>query len=397
MTTLDPAPPLISDPSEVSQIAREIASAGSFSLDLEFMTEGRYVAELSLVQVGWGDPAAPRVAAIDPLRVDAAPVVGLVGDPDVTTVIHSAQADLALIGAAFHVRGRNVVDTQIGAAFLGLGDQIGYGALVERMAGVRLDKGAQFTEWSRRPLSEEQIRYALDDVRYLPAAWDQLRADLESRGRLDWVMEECDRLAETWAERIPPKEMYRRIRGWNALRPRSQGALRALASWREEESLRANRPPSWLINDRTLLEVARRPPATIDELRAVRGLGEGTAARYGAVIVEAARRGMDSPPPGEPPPPRIPNLGQSWPAILSGIVQARCREASIASRFVATRREIDEVIAWWLVGDRSQEPEVGLLGGWRRALVGDDILEWLRGETAVVVDPDTEAGLSIRR
>ena len=397
MTTIEPAPPLVSDPAEVASIAAEIARAGSFSLDLEFMTEGRYVAELSLVQVGWGDPGSPNVAAIDPLKVDARPVVDLVGDPAVMTVIHSAQADLALIGAAFHVHGRNVVDTQIGAAFLGFGDQIGYGALIERTAGIHLDKGAQFTEWSRRPLSDEQIRYALDDVRYLPEAWAQIRADLESRGRLGWVMEECDRLAETWAERIPPEEMYRRIRGWNALRPKSQGALRALAAWREEESLRANRPPSWLVNDRTLLEIARRPPNTLDELRAVRGLGEGTAVRYGQAMIEAARRGAEEPPPGEAPPPRLPNLGQSWPAILSGIVQARCREAAIASRFVATRREIDDVIAWWLVGDRSAEPDLALLRGWRREMVGADILEWLRGETAVVVDPDTEAGLSIRR
>ncbi|MDA0270453.1 MAG: HRDC domain-containing protein [Chloroflexi bacterium] len=397
MTTTDPAPPLISDPDEVASIAGEIARAGSFSLDLEFMTEGRYLAELSLVQVGWGDPSMPKVAAIDPLSVDARPVVTLVGDPSVTTVIHSAQADLALIGAAFHVRGRNVVDTQIGAAFLGLGDQIGYGALIEHTSGIRLDKGAQFTEWSRRPLSDEQIRYALDDVRYLPEAWRQLQGDLRTRGRLDWVMEECDRLAETWAERVPPEEMYRRVRGWNALRPRSQGALRALAAWREEESLRANRPPSWLVNDRTMLEIARRPPDSVDELRAVRGLGEGTAQRYGEAIIAAARRGMDNPPDTEAPPPRLPNRGQSWPAVLSGIVQARCREASIASRFVATRREIDDVIAWWLVGDHSSEPDLPLLSGWRRELVGDDILEWLRGETAVVVDPDTEAGLSIRR
>ncbi|GMU41026.1 MAG: 3'-5' exonuclease [Chloroflexota bacterium] len=397
MTTAEPAPPLISDPSEVASIASEIARFGSFSLDLEFMTEGRYVAELSLVQVGWGDPESPNVAAIDPLKVDARPVVDLVGDPSVTTVIHSAQADLALIGAVFQVRGRNVVDTQIGAAFLGFGDQIGYGALVERMSGIHLDKGAQFTEWSRRPLSDEQIRYALDDVRYLPSAWRRLHEDLATRGRLDWVREECDRLAETWAERIPPEEMFRRIRGWNALRPRQQGALRALAAWREAEALRSNRPPAWLVNDRTMLEIARRPPNSLDELRAVRGMGEGTAARYGQAIIEAARRGMDEPPPAEATPPRLPNLGQSWPAILSGIVQARCREASIASRFVATRREIDDVIAWWLVGDRSQEPDIPLLSGWRREMVGADILEWLRGETAVVVDPDTEAGLSIRR
>lgn len=394
--TTEPAPALIDAPTEVSAIADEIRQAGSFALDLEFMTESRYVAELSLVQVAWGDPEAPTVRAIDPLRVDVRSIAELVSDPGVETVIHSAQADLALLGAVFGVRGHGVVDTQIAAAFLGLGDQIGYAPLVERMAGVYIDKGSQFTEWSRRPLTDEQIRYALDDVRYLLDAWRQLRTDLESRGRIDWVVEECDHLAETWAERTPPEEMYRRIRGWNALRRRSQGSLRALAAWREEEALRVNRPPSWLLNDRTMLEIARRPPRDLPELRSVRGLGEGAAQRYGRVILEVVQRGFEDPPPAEESPPRVPNLGQSWPAILSGIVQARCREASIAPRFVATRREIDELIAWWLVGDRSQEPDLPLLHGWRRSLVGADLLDWLQGKTAVVVDPDSEAGLTIR-
>lgn len=394
--TTEPAPALIAAPDEVAAIADAIRAAGSFALDLEFMTEGRYVAELSLVQVGWGDPAAPEVRAIDPLKVDARPIADLVGDPGVETVIHSAQADLALVGAVFGVRGHGIVDTQIAAAFLGLGDQIGYAPLVERMAGVVIDKGSQFTEWSRRPLTDEQIHYALDDVRYLPGAWRTLRADLETQGRLGWVMQECDQLAETWAERTPPEEMYRRIRGWNALRRKSQGALRALAAWREEEALRVNRPPSWLLNDRTMLEVARHPPRDLAELRAVRGLGEGTAQRYGRTILEAVERGQEDPPPAEDTPPRVPNLGQSWPAILSGIVQARCREASIAPRFVATRRDIDELIAWWLVGDRSAEPALPLLSGWRREMVGADLLDWLQGKTAVVVDPDSEAGLSIR-
>ena len=394
--TTEPAQALIATPQEVAAIAEAIREAGSFALDLEFMTESRYVAELSLVQVGWGDPEAPEVRAIDPLKVDARPIADLVGDPTVETVIHSAQADLALVGAVFGIRGRGIVDTQIAAAFLGMGDQIGYAALVERTAGVYIDKGSQFTEWSRRPLTDEQVKYALDDVRYLPDSWQQLRVDLEAQGRLAWVMEECDRLAETWAERTPPEEMYRRVRGWNGLRTKSQGALRALATWREEEALRVNRPPSWLLNDRTMLEIARRPPRDLAELRSVRGLGEGTAQRYGKVLLEAIERGMQDPPPEEDTPPRVPNLGQSWPAILSGIVQARCREASIAPRFVATRREIDDLIAWWLVGDRSKEPDLPLLDGWRRELVGADLLNWLQGKTAVVVDPDSEAGLTIR-
>ena len=381
----------------MAEIAAAIERQGWFALDLEFMTEGRYVAELSLVQVGWGDHDAPTVAAIDPLSVDPRPVIELVGRDDIEVVIHSAQADLALIGAGFGVRATRVFDTQIAAAFLGLGEQIGYGAVVERIAGVHLDKGAQYTEWSRRPLSADQLRYALDDVRYLPAIWMRLKQQLEERGRAAWVQQECDLLADTWAERTPPEEMYRRVRGWNGLKRRSLGALRGVAAWREQEALRANRPPSWIMNDRSLLELARRPPRDSADLGAVRGLGEGTIQRYGEAILAAVERGANDPPADDPTPPRLPNLGQAWPAILSGIVQARCREAEIAPRFVATRRDMDELIAWWLTGDQAQEPDLPLLRGWRRELAGRDLVDWLRGDTTVAVDLNTEAGVRIQR
>ncbi|MEX2229137.1 MAG: ribonuclease D [Dehalococcoidia bacterium] len=395
--TADRVPDPVTDPSRVAAIANAIRDAGAFALDLEFMTDGRYVADLSLVQVAWGDPEAPDVAAIDPLVVDAVPVLTLAGDPDVETVLHSAQADLALIGQQFGIRGRAVFDTQIGAALIGMGDQIGYAALVERVCGVRLDKGAQFTEWSRRPLSPDQLSYALDDVRYLARVWRAVRADLEERNRLGWLIEESDRLAETWAERVPPEQMYRRVRGWNGLRRRSQGALRALAAWREREALRANRPPSWLMNDRTMFELCRRLPEEEQAVREIRGLGDSTIQRYGQAILAALREGADDPPPPEAKRPAVPPQGRAWPAILSGIVQAGCRDANVAARFVATRSDIDALVAWWLVGDRSEEPDLAVLSGWRRTLAGEAMLDWLRGETTIAVDPESEAGVRIVR
>lgn len=395
--SVDPPPPPVADPSRVTAIAEAIRAAGSFALDLEFMTDGRYVADLSLVQVAWGHPEAPEVAAIDPLAVDVGPVLALAGDPAVETVLHSAQADLALIGQQFGIRARGVFDTQIGAALLGMGDQIGYAALVERICGVKLDKGAQFTEWSRRPLSPDQLSYALDDVRYLPRTWNAVKADLEERDRLAWLIEESDRLAETWAERIAPDQMYRRVRGWNGLRRRSQGALRALAAWREREALRSNRPPSWLMNDRTMLELCRRMPEDEQAMREVRGLGDGTVQRYGEAMLAAIQEGAEDPPPPESKRPAVPPQGRAWPAILSGIVQAGCRDANVAARFVATRSDIDALVAWWLVGDRSEEPALAVLSGWRRLLAGEAMLDWLCGATTIAVDPTSEAGVRIVR
>jgi ribonuclease D len=387
-----PAP--ITDPAEVARIAAAIAAAGSFALDLEFMTEGRYVAELSLVQVGWGDPAAPAVAAIDPLEVSVDPIIDLLTDPAVETVIHSAQADLALIGQEFDARAEHLVDTQIAAAFLGMGDQIGYAPLVQRVTGIELDKGAQFTEWSQRPLSPEQLTYALDDVRYLPRVWQALRDQLDARDRRAWVDDECVRLATAWSRRVPPDEMYMRVRGWNTLNLRQIGALRAVAAWRERESLEHNRPPSWLMNDRTMLELCRRPPRDERRIGDVRGMGSGIAQRYGRELLELIAAGMSDPPPAPPRAPRLPKVGQAWPAILSGIVQTRCRELEVAPRFVATRADIDDLIAWWLVGDHDAEPDLPLLTGWRRQLAGQDVLDWLAGRTTIAAD-DSEAGVRI--
>ena len=384
----------VTDPRDVDDIADAIEDAASFALDLEFMTEGRYVAELSLVQVGWGDVDDPHMAAIDPLKVDIDPIVDLLEDPKIETIIHSAQADLALLGAQYQARAQSLVDTQIAAAFLGMGDQIGYGSLVQRVTGVELDKGAQFTEWSRRPLSEDQLSYALDDVRYLQRVWRRLRDDLEERGRLDWVDDESDRLAESWSRRTPPEEMYMRVRGWNALKGPQLGALRAVAAWREEESLQHNRPPSWLINDRTMLELCRRPPRDERGVREVRGMGNGTAQRHGRELLDLIQDGMNDPPEVPQRAPRLPKLGQAWPAVLSGIVQTRCREVDVAPRFVATRSDTDDVIAWWLAGDHNEEPDIPLLTSWRREVAGQDVLDWLAGRTSIAVD-DSEAGVRI--
>jgi ribonuclease D len=387
-------PPPVTDLAEVEDIADAIADAGSFCLDLEFMTEGRYVPELSLLQVSWGDIEDPTVSAIDPLAVDVEAIVELVEAPDIETIVHSAQADLALLGGKFDARAEHLVDTQVAAAFLGMGDQIGYGPLVQRVTGIELDKGAQFTEWSQRPLSLEQLSYALDDVRYLPRIWRHLRADLEARDRLDWVDDECNRLADVWAQRPDPEEIYMRIRGWNALKPSSLGALRAVAAWRERESLHHNRPPSWLMNDRTMLELCRRPPRHERDINEVRGMGNGTAQRYGRDLIKLMHDGSDNPPPAPPKAPRLPKVGQAWPAIISGIVQTRCREVEVAPRFVATRSDTDDVISWWLVGDHDSEPDIPLLTGWRRELAGQDVLDWLAGRTTIAVD-DSEAGVRI--
>jgi len=386
--------PLVSS-EDVEVVATSIRRAARFALDLEFMSEDRYVPDLALVQVAWDLGEGVEAVAIDPLAVDPRPVLELLGDPDVETVLHAGQADLALIGHAFDIAGRTIVDTQIAAAFLGMGDQIGYAPFIARTLGVEIDKGGQFTEWLKRPLTGDQLTYALDDVRYLLPAWLDVLDALEDRGRTSWVVEESTRLADTWAERIPPEEQYRRVSGWASLRPRQQGSLRAVAAWREREALEHNRPPSRIINDRSMLELARRPPRTQEAMRDVRGVSEGTVRRYGRAILEALQAGAEDPPPPEPRRRQPPAAVQVWAGMLGGLVQAHCRDADIAARFVASRSDLDTLALWWFEGDRDDEPDLPVLRGWRRALVGDAALDWLQGRTVIVADPDAPLGVRL--
>lgn len=393
----DPSPgPTVTDAGAVGEIAAAVRAAGTFALDLEFLSESRYVPELCLVQVGWGDPAAPEVAAVDPHAVDPEPLFDLVEDAAVETVFHSAQADLALLGTRFGVRGRGVVDTQIAAAFLGLGDQVGYANLVEQLTGVGLDKGAQFTDWCRRPLSPEQLRYALDDVRYLPAMWRAMRERLEALDRLDWVMDESDRLAADWAERTPPEELYRKVRGWERLDDPGRRAVRELAAWRERRALEANKPPQWLLKDASLVEVARRRPGNPDELRRIRGVSNDTVRRHGREILDAVHRPELAAPERPRRSGRLPTKARGWASLVLGLVHARCREADVAPRFVGSRADADELVRWWVEeGGEAPEPDLPLLSGWRRRLAGQAALDWLAGQTAIAADADSESGLRL--
>lgn len=389
-----PQPP-VDDPAAVAEIVAAIRAAGAFALDLEFASDGRYVPELCLVQVSWGEPDDPEVAAVDPLAVDAAPLAELVADPGLPTVLHAGQADLALLAEVFGVTGRAVRDTQIAAAFVGVGDQIGYAGLIAALLGVELDKGAQFTRWCRRPLAPRQLRYALDDVRYLPAAWARLGERLAEAGRAGWVEEECERLAADAAERRRPDELYLRIAGWDRLKPRSLGVLRAVAAWRERQALATNTPPRWLLSDRAVLELARRLPHDPRGLRGIRGLDDRVRQEHGEAVLAAVTAGAAEPlaPPKRSPP--LPERAQSWVSVVWDLVQGRCRDAGVAPRFVASKSDAETLVRWWLAGGGPDEPELPLLAGWRCELAGETALDWLAGRVAVAADGDAESGLRL--
>src|SRR5690606_36781394 len=390
------APPLVDREDRVAEIAAAVAAAGSMAFDLEFVSADRYVPELALVQVAWGDPDAPELALVDPLAVDPAPLFALIADPQVQVVAHAARQDLGLLATCHQTVARALVDTQIAAAMAGLDDQIGYARLVEQLVGGRVDKAHQHTDRKRRPLSEAQRRYAASDVLHLQRVWRELARRLEERGRASWAREESERLARTAARRRPPEEAYLSIGGWRGLKGPARAILRELAAWCEREALASNTPPSCIAPDAALCQLARRAPRRPGEIGRVRGLPGGSARRYGEAIVEAIERGAASGEPGAPP--RTPGAAeQAQAAMVLAIVQARSGEAELPVRMVGGRGEADALVAWHREGGGAQPPpgEVLLLEGWRAELCGADALAWLRGEIALAADPGGAGGLRL--
>lgn len=386
---------LVVDAVEIVDIAAAIADSGTMMMDTEFASDGRYIPELALFQVAWGDPSAPQVRLIDFPAVGAsgmAPLFELVARDDIDTVAHSAHQDLSLLITRFQVQARGFWDTQIAAAFAGEGEQIGYGKLVRRLLGVHLDKSSQFTDWLERPLSDKQLQYASADVRFLASVWAALRAKLEDRGRISWVRDESRRLAESVKPPAAPDDAYREVKGWRGLREKQLASLRALAGWRQRIALDRNLPLSWILPDRVMIDLCKGRARNERALRAVRGVGDGTVRRYGSQILHHIARGVSgeisSVPPSDidKPKTKLTPRASLWAAIIMGMVTARCIQEQIAPRFVSNRADAERVAVWFDTGAQHDPPEVALLVGWRRELVGDDVLRWLRGQSTLVCD-----------
>ena len=369
------------------------------AMDTEFVSEGRYIPELSLVQLAWGEPEAPQAAVIDFLEVGLdglAPILQLLERTDVDTVAHSARQDIGLLVARFGVAPKSFVDTQIAAMFAGIGEQIGYGSLVSSLLGLSLDKSAQFTDWLARPVSRKKLRYAFSDVVHLPRVWAHLHRRLRERGRLSWTREESQLMADEVKGPAAPEDAFREVKGWRGLRPAQLVLLRTLAGWRQREALDNNLPLSWILPDRAMIELCRARNPSSRTLRSIRGIGDGTVRRYGAAILGQLANASGEPPSVERS--RKPSLtprGTLWAAILQTVVQSRCLQEEIPSHLVARKLDAEAVADWHDRGAQGPEPEVALLTGWRRELAGQLALSWLRGQVQITASTD-DSGVALR-
>src|SRR5919202_2017433 len=255
----------IPDPAHLAARARE---EGRLGIDTEFMPEGRYRPLLCLVQIVIGD----EIAVLDPLAGDPwdpQPLAEVLADPAVEIVLHAGRQDVALLRRMWRTDVTNVFDTQVAAGFAGFSAQAGYLGLLHDVLKIRLAKSASFTRWDHRPLTDEQLKYAREDVEHLLPLTDELQRRLEERGRLEWAREECLAIAASTDER-DPDEVWRRLPRATGLDPRERAVARALAAWRERTAAREDRPVGSVLRDPTVVELAKRQPASRRELAQIR-------------------------------------------------------------------------------------------------------------------------------
>ena len=388
MTTVD---------ATVTDLAERARETGRLGIDTEFMGEGRYRPLLCLVQVVVEEPGGDevRVEVLDPLEdaFDPGPLGAVLADPDVEIVFHAGRQDVALLRRVWETDVTNIFDTQVAAGFAGRRAQLGYEALLSELTGVRLRKSASFTRWDARPLSQEQVSYAREDVLHLLELTDAIQRELDERGRLGWAREECRALEDVSDER-DPDAIFARLPRVNSLDPAQRAVARELVEWREETAREGDRPVPSVLADAALVEIAKRRPASLDRLAQIRGLNEGTLRRRGNAIVAAVERGrardpipsdgVRSPPPDAGDAPLI--------ALAEALVRARAAEAELAYELLAARADLQRIVT--AARGASDEPPVRTLQGWRRELVGDELLELLAGRRSLRVGPERRIEVS---
>jgi ribonuclease D len=380
----------------VSDLAQRARETGRLGIDTEFMGEGRYRALLCLVQVAVETEGGEvRVEVLDPLGAgfDPAPLADVLADPDVEIVLHAGRQDVALLRRVWDTDIHNIFDTQVAAGFAGRRAQLGYEALLSELLGVRLRKSASFTRWDARPLSDEQVRYAREDVLHLLELADALQAELSDRGRLEWAREECRALEDVSDER-DPDAIFARLPRINSLDPAQRAVARELVEWRESVAREGDRPVPSVLPDAALVEIAKRRPQNMERLAQIRGLNEGTLRRRGAAIVSAVERGrarepiptdgVRTPPPDPADAPLI--------ALAEALVRARAARSELAYELLAARADLQRIVT--ALRENAAEPEVRTLQGWRRELVGLELLELLEGRRSLRVGPDREIVVS---
>ena len=367
---------LLTTTAEVAVLCAELAREPYVAIDTEFMRDRTYFPKLCLVQLA----GAKRHAAIDALApgIDLAPLLALLANQNVLKVFHAARQDIEIFYRLSGAVPAPLFDTQLAAMVCGYGEEVGYETLVSQIAKGRVDKSSRFTDWSRRPLSAQQLTYALGDVIHLRVIYERLKRQLEQTGRSEWVAEELADLTNPATYDQPLEDAWQRIKV-RSREPRFLAILRALAAWREAEAQRRDVPRNRIVRDDLLLEIAANRPTSVEELAALRRINLD---RQSVEAVVGAVRAALALPQGElpqlEPPPKTPRgLG---PAVdlLRVLLKLQCEEHRVAQRLVANTADLEAIAS-------QARPDVAALKGWRFEVFGRAALALKRGELSLAI------------
>lgn len=360
---------------QLSQLIARLDGQPVVALDTEFMREKTYWPHLCLLQVAIEDESW----LVDPLSygLDLRPFGDVLGNPQVLKLFHASGQDLQILEHETGVAPCPIFDTQDAAALLGYPEQIGYGPLVRGVLGVRLGKADGFTDWARRPLSADQLRYAEEDVTWLFRMYPEIIAELGRLGREHWLDEDFARKADPAHYVVDPREQYLRLKRVGQLRPRQLAIARELAEWREETAQQRNLPRRWLMSDEAVLEIARRAPATREALLDLRGVTL-KGRHYADQVLAAVRRGVDLP---DDRLPETPGRAQDEREItvsvelMTALARTRASENRLSPTVLASRALLEELV----LASREARDSCTLMTGWRRAMIGEELARLLDG------------------
>jgi ribonuclease D len=370
---------LISTTDDLAAICSRMAKHPFVTVDTEFLRETTYYPLLCVAQM-----ASPEEAVvIDALAngIDLAPFFALMGNEGVVKVFHAARQDIEIVWNMAKTIPHPIVDTQVAAMVLGYGDSISYDQLVQRITGDTLDKSHRFTDWTRRPLSDAQVAYALSDVTHLRDVYSKLAADLDKRGRSNWVEAEMDVLTSPETYRADPERAWERLKS-RVRKPKELAVLIEVAAWREREAQNRDVPRGRVMKDDVIGDIAVQAPTTVERLGHLRSLPKGfERSRWGEQIIEAVKRGL------ERDHKTLPRLERFRPAangaatveLLKVLLRMTAERHGVAAKVIATVDDLDRIVA-------DDEADVPAMKGWRRELFGEKALALKHGRLSLAVD-----------